>query len=128
MPVEREYYSDHSLILRLSVTGCKQYALTSLKPDITSFLIKEGADADFIEPDSWGYNKSSLIIYPMLDCEQTPENLALINRCRRLCLEAGADPGVEITQSGGGVASFIRDALDVGTTVTLELEINFDYC
>ena len=128
MPAEREYYSDHSLILRLSVTGCKQYALTSLKPDITSFLIKEGADADFIEPDSWGYNKSSLIIYPMLDCEQTPEEVALINRCRRLCLEAGADPGVVTATKNQEPYGFVSDALDFGTTVILELGINFDYC
>ena len=128
MPAEREYYSDHSLILRLSVTGCKQYALTSLKPDITSFLIKEGADAGFIELDLNGYSVSSLMLYPTLDCEETPENLALINRCRGLCLEAGADPGVEITQSNKEVINFISDALAFGTTVTLELEINFDYC
>ena len=64
----------------------------------------------------------------MLDCEQNEEMLALINRCRRLCLEAGADPGTETTHSNKFVVSFVGDALDVGTTVTLELQTNFDYC
>lgn len=47
--------------------------------------------------------------------EEDPERRALINRCMRLLLEAGADPSSNQLHEGCGC--FVDDVLDVGTAV-----------
>ena len=55
---------------------------------------------------------SSLTHFPVNDCAADPEELAIINRCRLLLIEAGAD----ITL---GEEDLIGEMLDVGTPVFL---------
>ena len=53
------------------------------------------------------------------DNEDDPHDLALTNECRRICLQAGADPTLADPEGYG--YSLVGAALDVGTTVNLEL-------
>ena len=55
-------------------------------------------------------------MFPYNDCETGPEEVAIMNRCRLLLIEAGAVPTLgedEISES------FIGDMLYNGTTVLL---------
>lgn len=58
---------------------------------------------------------------PILDCEDDPENLALTNECRRLLLEAGADPTSITEWSDGRRYSFIYRLLGVSTMVCMNI-------
>ena len=52
------------------------------------------------------------------DYKEDPHCLALTNQCRRVCLQAGADPTLYHDSIGD---SLMYSALEVGTTVSLEL-------
>lgn len=54
---------------------------------------------------------------PVLNYEDDPHCLALTNQCRRVCLQAGADPTLDLHRE----LDFSHVALNVGTTVSLEL-------
>lgn len=51
--------------------------------------------------------------------EDDPHCLALTNQCRRVCLQAGADPTLKASDGYSG--SLLSSALIDGTTVYLEL-------
>ena len=51
--------------------------------------------------------------------EDDPDFLALTNQCRRICLQAGADP----TLPYGKRIDFLGDALNDGTMVSVELKL-----
>lgn len=61
----------------------------------------------------------------MNDYEDDPHCLALTNQCRRVCLQAGADP--TLYHLDGYVGSLVDAALSIGTTVSLELGLGI-YC
>ena len=63
-------------------------------------------------------NIHSLTIPAKTDYLDDPEHLALTNRCRRLLLEAGADP--TITPGNGSDYSFLTSTLHTGKTVVIE--------
>ena len=52
------------------------------------------------------------------DCAADPQLVARRNQCRRICLQAGADPTLTVPGNFAG-KSLVELALDVGTTVTL---------
>lgn len=53
----------------------------------------------------------------MNDHEDAPHCLALTNQCRRICLQAGADP--TLARPKDNETSLVAITLDVGTTVNL---------
>ena len=59
------------------------------------------------------------------DFEADPQCVLLRNQCRRICLQAGADPTLSHPEDYEG--SLVDSALDVGTTVSLELRLGI-YC
>ena len=60
---------------------------------------------------------SSLLIKFVNDHEDDPHCLALTNRCRIVCLQAGADPTLYHDDEQG----LMYSALHAATTVSLEL-------
>lgn len=64
----------------------------------------------------------SLCVSRHNDCEASPDDQALINRCRLQLFEAGADPSL-YQEENPGHFSFIRLALEVGTTVLTTSQI-----
>ena len=65
------------------------------------------------------FSISSHIIRSVNDNEADPHSLALTNQCRRICLQAGADPTLHPPDRPG--LDLVVTALSVGTTVSLEL-------
>ena len=53
------------------------------------------------------------------DFEDNPQCLALTNQCRRICLQAGADPTLADARDPN--FSLVGSALSCGSTVYLEL-------
>lgn len=75
---------------------------------------------DFLEPVlGFGYVTWIGYSFNMFDVneieEEEPERRASINRCRRLLLEAGADPNSD--QSSEEFGCLVDDVLKVGTAV-----------
>ena len=80
------------------------------KPLVVKHAKSQGNTANYI-------SVSSLIYFPVNDCEANPEELATINRCRLLLIEAGADP--TLRERNNECGSCIEDMLDIGATVFL---------
>ncbi|KAK0512253.1 hypothetical protein JMJ35_005381 [Cladonia borealis] len=95
------------------------YAMHFAQLDICNFLVDKGAVVDFLEPvlPFCDMNVSSLEFRPSEDYQSDPEEVAIINRCRLLLIQAGADPTLDESIGGG----FIKLMLEVGTTETIRL-------
>ena len=75
---------------------------------------------DFLEP-SWVlddfHGEPSLQVMQFNDSEADPEFLALLNRCRLLLFQAGADP--ISCQDEKLIGSFVSNVLADGSTVSI---------
>ena len=65
------------------------------------------------------FRTSSLDIRPCRDCDADPEQLALMNRCRHLLFDAGADPTLCHDELCGR-SSFVDAVLICGTSVSIK--------
>ena len=61
----------------------------------------------------------SLDTRPCQDCGADPEQLALLNRCRHLLFDAGADPTLCHDQNYGR-SFFVDSMLSCGTSVSIK--------
>lgn len=50
------------------------------------------------------------------DCEMDSEKILRVNQCRKLLLEAGADPTLDLAKEGE-VGSYLEGAISTGTCV-----------
>lgn len=72
------------------------------------------------------FRTCSLETRPCQDCGADPEQLALLNRCRHLLFDAGADPTLCRDQIWGR-SSFLENILSYGTPVSIKNSITMDY-
>ncbi|KAF3768153.1 hypothetical protein M406DRAFT_70247 [Cryphonectria parasitica EP155] len=84
------------------------------QPEVCQFLVESGLDVDHVAP--WLYDEEFLV--PLVAAEPNdfgtaPIDLKRMNQCRRILLEAGADPSAIVDGAGGRKTPFEKNSIRV---------------
>ncbi|KAH7133759.1 hypothetical protein EDB81DRAFT_805083 [Dactylonectria macrodidyma] len=111
--------------------GASLLHYSSRQPDVCKFLITCGLEVDHVAivvavDRCSTFNKPTCPLQVEVnDFDETDEELVTINQCRRLLLEAGADPTLNL--AGGELHSFYEEAVFNGSTESIRMALNPEF-
>ncbi|KAH8688464.1 hypothetical protein BGZ61DRAFT_453250 [Ilyonectria robusta] len=107
--------------------GASLLHYSTTQPEVCKFLIACGLDPDHVANTAGveggqGYFVS-LLQFELNDDEMDGEELVRVNQCRKLLLEAGGDPTLNLTNEGESV-SYLGNSIATGTCESLRIAWN----
>ncbi|KAI3327331.1 ankyrin [Xylariaceae sp. AK1471] len=105
--------------------GASLLMYSTAQPDICKFLLTEGADTDHVGGDRGAIGDesdakyvSSALQIGIFHNKTEPRIATRVNQCRRLLLEAGADPTINLDN---GIGSLLSEVSRHGTPESIQL-------